>query len=169
MRRSFSTETGFASPQLEVGRHGPPLHGILFMKTISRFSSAPRGLVFEWKELAEQPFPDCRRSAHRGQLDTSSEGRPENYPAWLEAIGSSREHVHLENYIFSADRTGEKFADALSERAEKGVRIRLIYDWGGCFMKTPGSSGTAQKTRDRGPLLQSPQVRQSSRLALPRP
>ncbi len=139
MRRSFSTETGFASPQLEVGRHGPPLHGILFMKTISRFSSAPRGLVFEWKELAEQAFS---RTAGAPLIGGNSirllRDARENYPAWLEAIGSSREHVHLENYIFSADRTGEKFADALSERAEKGVRIRLIYDWVGCFMKTPG-------------------------------
>ncbi len=62
----------------------------------------------------------------------------ENYPAWLDAIASSQRHVHLENYIFAADRTGERFAEALVEKAKEGVRVRIIYDWVGCFMKTPG-------------------------------
>ncbi len=59
----------------------------------------------------------------------------ENYPAWLEAIRSARHRVHFENYILADDATGNRFADALIERAQAGVKVRLIYDWLGVFRK----------------------------------
>lgn len=104
-----------------------------------RFTPDPRGLVVEWKELAEQAFS---RTAGAPLIEGNSirllRDARENYPAWLDAIASSQRHVHLENYIFAADRTGERFAEALAEKAKEGVRVRIIYDWVGCFMKTPG-------------------------------
>jgi cardiolipin synthase len=63
----------------------------------------------------------------------------ENYPAWLEAIRSARERVSLENYIIRADEVGEQFADALIASARAGVRVRVVYDWLGCFSRTPGA------------------------------
>ena len=60
----------------------------------------------------------------------------ENYPAWLEAIGAARRHVHFESYIIHEDETGATFADALIRKAREGVRVRLIYDWMGGFGKT---------------------------------
>jgi cardiolipin synthase len=58
---------------------------------------------------------------------------PENYPAWLEAIARARHHVHFESYIIHDDEVGHRFAAALAERARAGVKVRLIYDWWGCF------------------------------------
>jgi len=55
----------------------------------------------------------------------------ENYPRWLEAIRSARDHVHFESYFIEEDDTGREFADALSAKAREGVRVRLIYDWMG--------------------------------------
>lgn len=55
----------------------------------------------------------------------------DNYPAWLDAIGSAKHHIHLESYIIYEDDTGRKFADALIGKAGEGVRVRLIYDWVG--------------------------------------
>lgn len=55
----------------------------------------------------------------------------ENYPAWLEAISTARYHVHFENYIIYEDEAGEMFADALIQKAQEGVPVRLIYDWFG--------------------------------------
>ncbi|HEX5483781.1 MAG TPA: phospholipase D-like domain-containing protein, partial [Terriglobia bacterium] len=55
----------------------------------------------------------------------------ENYPAWLEAIGSARDHIFFENYIFNEDEIGRQFASALASKAREGVRVRLIYDWMG--------------------------------------
>lgn len=60
----------------------------------------------------------------------------ENYPAWLEAIGAAKRHVHFESYIIHEDDTGREFAEALIRKAQEGVRVRLIYDWMGGFGKT---------------------------------
>ena len=61
----------------------------------------------------------------------------ENYPAWLDAIRAARRHVHFENYIIHDDSAGRTFADALLDKAREGVRVRLLYDWLGCFGKAP--------------------------------
>jgi cardiolipin synthase len=55
----------------------------------------------------------------------------ENYPAWLEAIGSAREWVHFESYIIHDDAVGRQFADALEAKARTGVTVRVLYDWWG--------------------------------------
>jgi cardiolipin synthase A/B len=60
----------------------------------------------------------------------------ENYPAWLEAIRSAQTTIHFENFIIADDETGRAFAEALIERAQAGVRVRVLYDW-------LGSSGRA--------------------------
>ncbi len=60
----------------------------------------------------------------------------ENYPAWLDAIGAAKRHIHFESYIVYEDDTGRKFAEALIQKAREGVRVRLIYDWLGGFGKT---------------------------------
>src|SRR5688572_32854041 len=53
----------------------------------------------------------------------------ENYPAWLDAIGRAKHHIHFETFIFHDDETGRRFADVLTAKAREGVRVRLIYDW----------------------------------------
>jgi cardiolipin synthase len=60
----------------------------------------------------------------------------ENYPAWLDAIGAAKRHIHFESYIIHDDDTGHKFAGALIGKAREGVRVRLIYDWIGGLGKT---------------------------------
>src|SRR3712207_5691650 len=56
---------------------------------------------------------------------------PATYDDWLAAIGCAQRWVHLENYIFQADRVGERFAAALAERAAAGVTVRVLVDWFG--------------------------------------
>src|SRR5262249_35342823 len=58
---------------------------------------------------------------------------PENFPAWLEAIGSARKYVYFEMYIFRNDATGKRFLEALTSKAREGVTVRILYDWLGCF------------------------------------
>ena len=60
----------------------------------------------------------------------------ENYPAWLEAIRSAESRIHFENYIIRSDGVGEQFAEALAAQAQRGVRVRLIYDWMGALGAT---------------------------------
>jgi cardiolipin synthase len=53
---------------------------------------------------------------------------PSTYRAMLAAIREAKHHIHLETYIFSSDAIGEQFADALIERQNAGVTVRLLYD-----------------------------------------
>lgn len=53
----------------------------------------------------------------------------ENYPAWLAAIRSAQQRIHFENFIIADDETGRSFAAALIERAQAGIKVRVLYDW----------------------------------------
>jgi cardiolipin synthase len=72
----------------------------------------------------------------------------QNYPAWLEAIGSARRTIHFESYIIHEDETGREFAHLLMARARAGVRVRIIYDWLGAVGKT--SKGFWRDLRESG-------------------
>nr|QKW94361.1 cardiolipin synthetase [Stigmatella erecta] len=88
---------------------------------------APRGLIHD---IAEQAFsraagaPLISGNAVRVLLDGE-----ENYSAWLEAIRHAGQSVLFENYIIEEDEVGWAFAEALSERARAGVKVRVIRDW----------------------------------------
>lgn len=58
---------------------------------------------------------------------------PVTFDDWLKAIGRAERWVHLENYIFRADNTGRRFAEALCQKASEGVRVRVLVDWFGCL------------------------------------
>ncbi|HEX7499298.1 MAG TPA: phospholipase D-like domain-containing protein [Polyangia bacterium] len=61
----------------------------------------------------------------------------EAFPAWLEAIDAARTRISLEMYIFNDDKIGQRFADALSRAARRGVEVRLLYDSVGCRHAAP--------------------------------
>ena len=69
------------------------------------------------------------------------------FPVWLAAIEAARERVSLEMYIFSDDHIGRRFAEALVRAAQRGVDVRLLYDYVGC-RETPASF--FQRMRSRG-------------------
>jgi cardiolipin synthase A/B len=56
----------------------------------------------------------------------------EAFPAWLDAIDRARARVSLEMYIFNDDQIGRRFGDALVRAAQRGVEVRLLYDFIGC-------------------------------------
>lgn len=72
----------------------------------------------------------------------------ENYPAWLDRITGATRWIHFESYIFHEDETGRRFADALAERAQAGVPVRVLYDWLGGFGTT--SRRYWRRLRDAG-------------------
>src|SRR5688500_20302510 len=53
---------------------------------------------------------------------------PVAFEAWLAAIAGAEQWIHLENYIIRDDATGRRFRDALVERAEHGIQVRVLYD-----------------------------------------
>src|ERR687890_467336 len=56
---------------------------------------------------------------------------PKTYDDWLLAISRAKRWIHLDNYIFQNDVTGNRFAEALSAKAAEGVRVRVLHDWFG--------------------------------------
>lgn len=54
---------------------------------------------------------------------------PEAYGAMLGLIARAKRYIHFENYIIRDDETGWRFARALAERAQAGVKVRVLYDW----------------------------------------
>ena len=72
---------------------------------------------------ASSSFPPS--SAERVQLLV---GGACTFDAIVEAIEAARFHIHLEYYIFDADRTGARIRDALVARARAGVAVRLLVD-----------------------------------------
>src|SRR5436190_24350437 len=58
----------------------------------------------------------------------------ENYPAWEEAINGAQSTIHVEMYIIHHDAIGRRFIELLATRARAGVKVRVLYDWFGCFL-----------------------------------
>jgi cardiolipin synthase len=52
----------------------------------------------------------------------------EIFPAMLAAIGSAKETVNLESYIFWSGSVATRFRDALCEKARRGLQVRLLVD-----------------------------------------
>jgi cardiolipin synthase len=102
----------------------------------ARIHDRERNTQLSVRALADQAFSRAAGAALIGgnSVRLLRDAR-ENYPAWLAAIDGARARVHFENYIVREDETGEIFADALVRKAREGVKVRLLYDWFGCFGK----------------------------------
>jgi cardiolipin synthase len=70
---------------------------------------------------------------HRNVMVTPLRNGKQAFPAMLEAIASARTCVLLEMYIWVDDATGNRFREALIERARAGCRVRVLFDAVGSF------------------------------------
>jgi cardiolipin synthase len=50
------------------------------------------------------------------------------YPAMLEAIANARHRLYLTTYLFTSDKVGKRFVDALAEAAQRGVDVKVMID-----------------------------------------
>jgi cardiolipin synthase A/B len=99
--------------------------------------AGPESQPLSVREWANQVFSRASGAPLReGNRVTLLKDASENYPAWLNAIGSARQTIDFEMYIIHEDAQGQLFADALLRKAAEGVRVRLLYDWMGGFRKT---------------------------------
>jgi len=60
------------------------------------------------------------------------------FPAMLEAIGEARRTIDLLTFVYWRGGIGTKFADALSDKAGSGVRVRVLLDAWGASSIDPG-------------------------------
>ncbi len=78
-----------------------------------------------------------RRRMRRGNRVTLLRDGAQAFPAMLEAIAQAQRLILIEFYIWRADETGWRFAEALIERRRAGVEVRAIYDALGCMDVEP--------------------------------
>lgn len=57
----------------------------------------------------------------------------DKFESLLADIRRAKEHIHIQYYIIKDDVTGNRLAEALCERANAGVEVRLLYDHVGSF------------------------------------
>ncbi|HJL15994.1 MAG TPA: phospholipase D-like domain-containing protein [Sandaracinaceae bacterium LLY-WYZ-13_1] len=77
--------------------------------------------------------PDRFEATVRGNRVTLLHDGAACLPAMLDLIASAERELLFEMYWFGSDRTGRRFAEALSERARRGVKVCVIYDAAGSF------------------------------------
>ena len=53
------------------------------------------------------------------------------FPAMLAAIRGAKRSITFETYIYWSGDIGREFADALTERAQAGVKVHVLLDWVG--------------------------------------
>jgi cardiolipin synthase A/B len=68
---------------------------------------------------------------------TALQNGDEIFPAMLKSIRAAQYTINFETYIYWSGRTGEEFAQALTERARAGVKVHLMLDWLGSEKMTP--------------------------------
>lgn len=71
------------------------------------------------------PFKDSQTAIYTEGYDF--------FLALLAAIGKATHHIHITTYIIEDDPLGRLVADALIDKAQAGVEVRLIYDDVGCW------------------------------------
>ncbi|MEI6892530.1 MAG: cardiolipin synthase [Pontiella sp.] len=50
------------------------------------------------------------------------------YPLMLQAIRNAKHHIHIQSFIIGHDDMGRKLLEALKEKAEEGINVRLLFD-----------------------------------------
>ena len=120
--------------------------GYLFAIAAAK-SGAPKQTVYELPHGFTVREPAFLPSALPGPTMTAGnrlellENGDAVFPAMLAAISAARKTVNFEAYIFWSGEVGTRFCEALAERAEQGVAVRVLLD-------AVGSSGHRLKASD---------------------
>lgn len=58
----------------------------------------------------------------------------EKFDALKRDMRAAKEYIHLQYYIFARDKIGREIRDILVQKAQEGVKVRVIYDHIGSFL-----------------------------------
>ncbi len=79
---------------------------------------------------------------------------PQFFPRMLVAIARAQHQVELELYLVEAGTCAEAMVQALVQAAQRGVRVRCLFDDYGSLAFTPGPAPQPDRGRCRTALLQ---------------
>jgi len=74
------------------------------------------------------------------------------FNAVFEAIRNAKDHIHIEFFIFDDDRISNQLRELLIQKANEGLRVRMIYDYWGSFVL---SKKYLKTLRDAGVFVRS--------------
>lgn len=72
------------------------------------------------------------RTYSNNKIEILSDGK-ETFDSMFEAIRNAKSHIHVEFFIFGNDKISNLLRELLIEKAQQGVRVRMIYDYWGSF------------------------------------
>ena len=84
----------------------------------------------------------CQAAVHGGNTGDIFTNGPAFYPAMRDAIRAAEASVNLEAYIFQSGEVADMLIDAIVERANAGVEVRVVLD-------SIGSSGLDRTSKSR--------------------
>ena len=68
------------------------------------------------------------------KIEILSDGK-KTFDAMFDAIRNAKNHIHVEFFIFGNDKISNELREILIQKAQEGVRVRMIYDfWGSIFL-----------------------------------
>src|SRR5687768_15595513 len=110
---------------------------ILVVLLIANLTSGEKKVQYKLDHLYGVDAPEFRRSIGNllgppvveGNAVTPLYNGSQIFPAMLEAIGRAKVSITFETFIYWSGRIGERFAEALAERARAGVRVHVLLDW----------------------------------------
>lgn len=74
------------------------------------------------------------------------------FEALIEDIKQARDHIHVQYYIFREDGLGNEIIEALTQKVEQGIKVRVLYD----HMGSRGNTKRFFKTfREAGGLVEA--------------
>ena len=109
--------------------------------TAQRGSPSPSGATCFDQMFPERAFTDSIFTLYEQDLTLLADGH-QFFPALRRELQAAKSTIHLLTYIFTLDDTGESILEILKERAQRGVKVRVIVD-------TIGSQGAVRKLRKR--------------------
>lgn len=89
----------------------------------------------------------CQAAIHRGNRVEILTNGAQFYPAMRDAILAAEASINFEAYIFNPGEVANMLIDALVERAQAGVEVRLVFDWVGSSRMW---GAAARRLRDAG-------------------
>ena len=83
--------------------------------------------IKHFKSLIEFQHRIMRESLSQNSFKLLINGE-EKFPTVLQALASAQEFIHMEYYAWENDIRGNQIKDVLINKAEEGVKIRILYD-----------------------------------------
>ena len=115
------------------------LAGALLVLLVANLTTSEKKIEQEIEHLYAVSDPQFARSLDTllgpsilpGNLVTALINGDNIFPALLDAIRSAQRTITFETFIYWSGRIGRTFAEALSERAQAGVKVYVLLDWVG--------------------------------------